>query len=134
MVGAAGPNMISLAAELADGWFPAGFAPGVMSDLKPLLQKGFARAGNGKGFDNFEIWAHVDCNVDDDVATAMRPFKEYVVSWAEIQQPLMNSRGYPHLAERLIELRSAGQMAEAVAAIPDEYIDEGWLVGSITRI
>jgi hypothetical protein len=64
----------------------------------------------------------IDCMVDD-VAAAMQPFKEYVVTWVEMQRHLMLWRGYDDLAERLIELRVAGRIAEAVVAIPDEYID-----------
>jgi hypothetical protein len=38
------------------------------------------------------------------------------------------------MAERLAELVPAGRMEEAVDAIPDEYIDDGWLVGPVDRI
>jgi alkanesulfonate monooxygenase SsuD/methylene tetrahydromethanopterin reductase-like flavin-dependent oxidoreductase (luciferase family) len=47
VLAAVGPTMISLAAEIADGWFPMGFAPGMMPAYEPLLQAGFDRAGNG---------------------------------------------------------------------------------------
>lgn len=134
MVGASGPKMITMAAELADGWFPAGFAPGVMESVRPLLEAGFARAGGTKSWQDFDIWVHVDCICDDDVAAAMRPFKEYVVTWVDMQRSLMASRGYPGLADRLTELRDAGFFEDAVAAVPDEYIDDGWLVGPVSRI
>ena len=130
----AGPQMISLAAELADGWFPANFAPGMFDGVRPLLEQGFARAGGGKGLADFDIWVHVDVLLDDDVRAAMRPFKEYVVMWAEMQRAQMVWRGYPELSDRLLELKAAGRLEEAVDAVPDEYIDEGWLVGPLSRI
>ena len=72
--------------------------------------------------------------VDDDVRTAMRPFKEYTVQWAGMQRPFMVARGYQDLADRLAELTAAGRHEEAIAAVPDEYIDDGWLVGPVDRI
>jgi alkanesulfonate monooxygenase SsuD/methylene tetrahydromethanopterin reductase-like flavin-dependent oxidoreductase (luciferase family) len=150
-IGASGPKMTVLAAEIGDGWMPPGFAPGLMPSFLPLLEEGFARAGNGKSLQNFKIWSHVDVLVDDDVRAAMRPFKEYVVTWSQMQRPFMEARGYKDLAARLEELIAAGQgdnvrvhegenllkgelWEEAVNAVPDEYIDEGWLVGPVDRI
>lgn len=153
VIAASGPQMISLAAEIGDGWMPPGWAPGMMPTFRPLLEKGFARAGNGKSLDGFSIWAHVDMLVDEDVRRAMRPFKEYVVTWSALQRPFMEARGYKDLADRLAELIAAGGGAdaearvqaggnllpdrlweEALAAVPDEYIDDGWLVGPCARI
>lgn len=155
MVGASFPRTITQAAEIADGWMPANFAPGMLPRFTPYLEDGFARAGNGKGFDSFAIWAHVDVNVDDDVRAAMRPFKEYVVTWSQTQRSFMEARGYGGLPDRLRELmapddedvepsafawlvqdRKGGpRWEEALDAVPDEYIDEGnWLAGPLPRI
>jgi hypothetical protein len=43
-------------------------------------------------------------------------------------------RGYGDAADRVREFRRAGHVEEAEAAVPDEYIDECWLIGSIDRI
>lgn len=153
IVAASGPQMISLAAEIGDGWMPPGWAPGMMTNFRPLLEKGFARSGTGKSLDGFAIWGHVDVLVDDDVRRAMRPFKEYVVTWAHLQRGFMEARGYGELAARLAELSAASGGAEAearvqegrnilegplweeaIAAVPDEYIDDGWLIGPVDRI
>ena len=72
--------------------------------------------------------------LDDDVRAAMRPFKEYVVLWAELQAPVIAMRGFPDMAQRILELKAAGRMEEAVEAVEDEYIDQGWLVGPVHRI
>ena len=134
VMAAAGPQMITLAAELADGWFPVNFAPGMMPTVSPLLEEGFSRAGGGKSLSGFDIWVHVDCMLDDDVRAAMRPFKEYVVLWAELQAPVIAMRGFPDMAQRILELKAAGRTEEAVDAVEDEYIDQGWLVGPVRRI
>ncbi|MGE0388442.1 MAG: LLM class flavin-dependent oxidoreductase [Gammaproteobacteria bacterium] len=153
IVAASGPQMTALAAEIGDGWMPPGWAPGIMPKMRPLLEAGLARAGNGKTLDGFEIWAHVDMNVDADVRAAMRPYKEYVVTWSAMQRPFMEARGYGWLAGRLADIIAESGVRNAEArvqaglpmldephwqraldAVPDEYIDDGWLVGPVDRI
>ncbi|MFJ8816296.1 LLM class flavin-dependent oxidoreductase [Amycolatopsis thermoflava] len=88
LLGAARPKMITQTAEIADGWFPAGFAPGTL----PLLEEGCRRAGNGKDMRTSKIWAHVDAIVDEDVRRAMRPFEEFVVAYAPLSRRPMTWR------------------------------------------
>jgi alkanesulfonate monooxygenase SsuD/methylene tetrahydromethanopterin reductase-like flavin-dependent oxidoreductase (luciferase family) len=151
LIAAAGPQLIQLAAEIGDGWLPPGFAPGMMPGVAPTLEAGFARRGGRP--DDFAIWCQVDVLVDDDVRAAMRPFKEYTVTWSAMQRPMMVARGYTELADRLADLLSSVSPADAevrvqnnqnllpdplweqaLDAVPDEYIDEGWLVGPLERI
>lgn len=153
LMAAAGPEMVSLAAEVADGWFPPAFTPGMLPAVVPLLQRGFDRRNDGKGLHDFAIWAHVDVLVDDDVRAAMHPFKEFVVTWSAMLRPFMEARGYSELAQRLADMladvdaveaearvQAGGTLLEgalwqeALDAVPDEYIDEGWLVGPVSRI
>jgi F420-dependent oxidoreductase-like protein len=134
MMAASGPQMTMLAAEIADGWMPPAFAPGMLPMFEPMLHAGFARAGNGKSLENFQIWAHVDMLVDDDVRAAMRPFKDYTVEWCEMQRPMIEARGFGEEIARVIELKAAGRRDEAMDAVPDDYIDSGWLVGPVDRI
>jgi alkanesulfonate monooxygenase SsuD/methylene tetrahydromethanopterin reductase-like flavin-dependent oxidoreductase (luciferase family) len=101
--------------------------------FQPTLQEGFARAGR-TDTEAFQTWAHVDVLVDDDVQRAMRPFKEYTATYQAMQRPVIVARGYRELADRLSELVPAGRMQEAVDAVPDDYIDDGWLVGPLRRI
>src|SRR5262249_29890296 len=112
-IAASGPQMTELAAEIADGWMPPGWAPGILPSMQPLLERGFARAGGGKSLKDFDIWAHVDMNVDDDVRVAMRPFKAYVVTWSQMQRPFMEARGYPNLADELAVIIAEAQAAGA---------------------
>src|SRR5947208_8386805 len=74
---AIGPKNTTLGAEIADGWIPTLFSPEHVSEFRPLLEEGFARAGGGKGFEDFDIAPTVNVFVTDDVAAArdaMRPF------------------------------------------------------------
>src|ERR671930_2416461 len=51
-IAAIGPNNTTLAAEIADGWLPMMFSPEHVAEFRPMLEEGFARAGNGKGFED----------------------------------------------------------------------------------
>src|SRR3954447_931465 len=52
---AIGPKNTTLAAEIADGWIPTLFSPEHVAEFRPLLEEGFARAGDSKGFADFDI-------------------------------------------------------------------------------
>jgi hypothetical protein len=46
----------------------------------------------------------------------------------------MARRGFPEAAARIHELWMAGRKEEAVAAVPDDYLDDGGLIGSVDRV
>ncbi|MET0183694.1 MAG: LLM class flavin-dependent oxidoreductase, partial [Caulobacterales bacterium] len=46
----------------------------------------------------------------------------------------MVKRGYKEAADRIQELFLAGRREEAARAVPDEYVDEEWLIGPEARI
>jgi alkanesulfonate monooxygenase SsuD/methylene tetrahydromethanopterin reductase-like flavin-dependent oxidoreductase (luciferase family) len=133
LCGANGPSMTRLAAEIADGWFAYGFAPGLLDFFRPTLEEGFARAAAPKSLETFAVWAHVDVIVADDVHEAMRPFKRYV-ALLHRGTPQMAWRGYPDAQARVEELWDAGRPDEAADAVPDEYVDDGMLVGPLPRL
>lgn len=134
LLAAIGPQMIGVAAEIGDGWFPAGFAPGMMDAYRPLLQAGFDRAGGGKGFDNFDIWGIVDLLVIDDVREGLDLFREYIVEYANSQDFKAKALGFPDLPETLKGLMAEGRRDEALACVPDDYVDQSFLIGPRDRI
>ncbi len=134
IVAASGPQIIKLSAEVGDGFMPSFFAPGMMGLIGGMLDEGFARSKRPEPKKDFQIWGHVDMLVNDDVRAAMRPFKEYAATWAYMQKEFMTARGFPGLADRVVELMAAKRFEEAVNAVPDEYVDGGWLVGPVDRI
>ena len=46
----------------------------------------------------------------------------------------MARRGWPEASQRIVELWRAGRRDEAVAAVPDDYIDSGALIGPARRV
>jgi len=133
---------VRLTAEIADGWFPLAFVPGMMDFYRPWLEEGFRRAGNGKSLADFEIQPMTTVLVTDDVGGALARMKPGIALYVggmghrdkNFHNDMMVRRGYPEAAQRIQELYLAGRKAEAVAAVPDEYCDEGALVGPRDRI
>ena len=141
MFGGGTELMTSLAGEIADGLMPNGsWSPGMMRVYRPLLEKGFARRATPMKVEDFPIWAHVDVLVTDDVKGTIWQFREYtakhVGGWSGKGglDTHMEWRGYGEAVERIRELYQAGRIKEAEAAVPEEYIDECWLIGPLPRI
>ena len=135
-----GPRNTELCAELCDGWLPMGLAPTGVSQYGEQLERGFARRG-GRPAD-FEVFAGCTVKITDDVGgalDAMRPLTAMYVGGMgsethNYHRDAMARRGFPEEAARIGELWRAGRKQEAVAAVPDEYLEQNSLLGSPKRI
>jgi F420-dependent oxidoreductase-like protein len=133
---------VKLTAEIADGWLPLGFVPGSMNTFKPWLEEGFRRAGGGKSIKDFEIQGSVTVIITDDIKSAFDSMKPNIALYTggmghrtkNFHNDTMIKRGYPEAAARIQELFLAGRKEEAADAVPDEFIDEGALIGPADRI
>ena len=141
-LGTGNPASVRLTGEIADGWLPLGFVPGSLPEYLPWLEEGFKRAGNGKSLANFEIMANCHVFVDDDVQAALDAMKPETALYVggmgarskNFHKELMIRRGFGDAAERIQELYLAGRKEEAIAAVPDEWVDQKSLVGPPARI
>ncbi len=142
-LGAGGPLNVALAAELCDGWLPMGYGPDGEDVHGPALEKGFARRDPRLGGrDTFDIFTGVTVEFCDDVAGAIAKRKPLTGMYVggmgsrdnNYHREAMARRGFPEAAARIQELWLAGRKEEAVAAVPDEYIEQGALFGSEDRI
>jgi F420-dependent oxidoreductase-like protein len=135
-------STVKLTAEIADGWLPMGFVPGAMAEYRPWLEEGFRRAGTGKGFADFAIHASVHVEVDNDVKAALDRLKPEVALYVggmghktkNFHNDIMVRRGFGDAAKRIQELYLAGRKDEAIASVPDEWVDHKSLVGPAARI
>jgi alkanesulfonate monooxygenase SsuD/methylene tetrahydromethanopterin reductase-like flavin-dependent oxidoreductase (luciferase family) len=135
-----GEANVRLAGELADGWLPMGFAPGMLGVYRPALEEGLARSG--RSLAELEIQAGAQVQITSDVAGAIAALKPGTALYVggmgaksvNFHKDAMVRRGYGDAAERIQELFLAGRRAEAVAAVPDDYIDEAALLGPAARI
>jgi F420-dependent oxidoreductase-like protein len=136
-IAAIGPKNTALAAEIADGWLPMMFSPEHVGEFRPLLEEGFARAGDGKGYDDFEIAPSVNVFITDDVAAArdaMRPFIALYVGGMgsrarNFYNDLVSRYGFEDAARTVQDLYLEGKREEAMAALPDALIDTVTLCG-----
>jgi F420-dependent oxidoreductase-like protein len=135
-------STVKLTAEIADGWLPMGFMPGAMDEYRPWLEEGFRRAGNGKTMKDFAITASVHVEVENDVKAALARLKPEVALYVggmghkdkNFHNDIMVRRGFGDAAKRIQELYLEHRKDEAIAAVPDEWVDMKSLVGPPARI
>ncbi|HUJ56080.1 MAG TPA: LLM class F420-dependent oxidoreductase [Gaiellaceae bacterium] len=131
---ALGPKNVALAAEIADGWLPILVAPERFADA--------FGASLGEPRPGFEIAATVNVVVGDDVAALRDSLKPHVALYVggmgakgrNFYNALVRRYGWEAEAERIQDLYLAGQVREAIAAVPDELVDAVSLVGPKERI
>ncbi len=142
-IASGGPRNTALAAEVADGWLPMGYGPDGAQTFAEPLAAGFARRDERLGDrESFEIFTNVSVEITDDVAGAIaarKPLRTMYVGGMgseshNYHRDAMARAGFPEEAARIQELVLAGRRDEAIAAMPDAYIEQGTLIGSRTRI
>jgi F420-dependent oxidoreductase-like protein len=139
---AVGPKNTALAAEIADGFMPFIFSPEHVGAVRPLLEEGFARAGNGKGFADFDIAPNTSVCISDDLEgarDAMRPLlARYIGGMGSRERNFYNrtvqAYGFADAAREIQDHYLAGRRDEAMAALPDELIDLVTLCGPADRV
>ncbi len=132
-LGAEGPKNVALAAEICDGWIPLWYAP----TREEVYADSLAHARP-----DFDIVVPVTINVTDDLKgayDAMRaPLGFYIGGMGakdrNFHKELMGRMGYPAEAQKIQDLFFEGKRGEAIAAVPDAFIDDIALVGSKERI
>jgi F420-dependent oxidoreductase-like protein len=125
------PKNVRLSFEIADGWLPIYFSP-----EKARATFEFADR------DGFDVAPSVQVVVTDDVAAGrdlVRPTLALYIGGmgargANFYNALVRRYGYEAEAERIQALYLDGRQREAIAAVPDELVDEVALVGPRERI
>jgi F420-dependent oxidoreductase-like protein len=141
-LGSGGEANLRMAGELCDGLLPLGFVPARAPEYRKHIEEGFAKAGKTNGWDTFELQTSVGVEITDDVRGALRKLKPGVALYVggmghrnlNFHKNQMIQRGYGDAAERIQELYLAGRKAEALEEVPDDFLDEGALVGPKERI
>jgi F420-dependent oxidoreductase-like protein len=132
-LGAEGPKNVALAAEICDGWIPLWYTP----YREEVYADSLTHAP-----DHFDIVQMVSVQVTDDLDAAfdaMRPMLGFYVGGMgskdrNFHKELMGRMGYPEQAQKIQDLFFEGKRAEAIAEVPNEFIDEIALLGSKERI
>ena len=125
------PKNVRLTFEIADGWLPIFFSPSHARDAFAFQPR-----------EGFDIAPSVNVVVSDDVAAArdvLRPLLALYVGGmgardANFYNALVGRYGYEDAARTIQDLYLDGKQREAIAAVPDELIDDVALVGPRERI
>ena len=133
-LGAEGPKNVALGAELCDGWLPLFLSPYRMD---ALYGESIAHRPP-----DFEIAAGVSVIIDDDLPRALNSLKPNVGFYIggmgaktfNVHKDHVSRMGFADEAEQIQELFLSGQRDQAIAAVPDELVDEMSLCGSKERI
>jgi F420-dependent oxidoreductase-like protein len=143
-IAAGGARNVALAAELADGWLPMGLGPGGVDDYSTALADGRSRRSPelDQLDDPFDVFGGLTVTLTDDVRgvlDANRPLTAMYVGGMgseshNYHRDSMARRGFPEEADRIGELWRAGHKDEAIAAVPDAYLEQTTLAGTPQRI
>lgn len=138
VIGAEGPKNIEQTAEIAEGWLAMLLSPLHFDRIyRPKLEAGFAKAGNGKTIDDFEIYVSqpvVPGNDLDACRDQVRPYLALYIGGMgakgqNFHKNAVDRYGYEEATDRIQDLFLAGKREDAAAAIPKELIDELALIG-----
>jgi F420-dependent oxidoreductase-like protein len=137
-----GPAGIECSAEVADGLIPVWMSPERMDLMKPHLEKGFARSGGRNNSGNFRIAPFVTVVIGDDLAKCRMPVKGFLALYVggmgargkNFYNDYAKRLGYEEAAVKIQDLYLDGKKMEAMAAVPDELVDEIALVGPKERV
>lgn len=130
---AVGPKNVELAFEIADGWFPVFFSPTRYADI--VGDRVAARPG-------FDICPILDVVVGPDVDVCRAEVKPMIALYIggmgakgrNFHNDIVRRYGYEDAAVEIQDLFLAGEKEKAVAAVPDELVDEIALCGPRERI
>ncbi|MGE0887002.1 MAG: LLM class F420-dependent oxidoreductase [Blastocatellales bacterium] len=139
---AVGPKNVAAAAEIADGWLPIFFSPDRMDVYREWLDEGFAKSGNGKDLSSFDIAPTVHIVMGDDVNACRNQIKPMLALYIggmgakgkNFYYDIASRYGYQEAADKIQDFYLSGKKMEAMAAVPDELVDEVALCGPKERI
>ena len=112
-----------------------GFSSRNLRDLPALDEQGLAKAGKDRS--QFDAQGGGAVIVTDDVQSALDRLKPNIALYVggmghktkNFHKEMMIRRGYGDAAERIQELHLAKHKREAIEAVPDEFVDQGALIG-----
>ena len=142
-IAAIGPKNVELTAEIADGWLPVIFAPRhYKSAFREWVESGLAKAGHSKNINDLDIVSPVPVALHKDVVEARQRIKPQLALYIggmgargrNFYNDLACRYGYEAAAKQIQDLYLDGKRKEAVAAVPDDLVDDVALCGPEERI
>jgi F420-dependent oxidoreductase-like protein len=126
------PKAVEQAFEIADGWLPIFWSPEQARAVFPL----------DRASDGFDIAPSVPAIVTDDIESARSMLKEYYSFYIggmgargkNFYNDLFTRYGYEAEAGEIQDLFLGGNQREAATKVPDAFVDEVALIGSVEQI
>ncbi len=137
---AVGPKNLELAGEIADGWLAIFYAPDAHAEYLQHIERG--RAKRQEGLLGFDVAPTAPVVIGDDLAACadvIRPYAAlYVGGMGSREQNFYNQlavrMGYADAAAEVQNLYLNRQVAEAQAAVPQDFIERTSLIGNTIQI
>ena len=133
---------VRAAAAIADGVLFAFMSARHYGVFADAVEAGFAEAGGGKSLATFDIAPFVTVRLGDDLDACRLPVKQQIALYVggmgardkNFYNDYVSNIGYPDAAAEIQKLFLSGKQPEAVAAVPDDLVDDLALVGPKERI
>ena len=134
------PNGIACAAECADGFFPVWMDPDKSDIFNESIEKGLEKSGRDRS--DFDMAPFVTAIMGDDLDACRMPVKTmlalYIGGMGARSKNFYNDYavklGYEEEAKKIQGLYLDGKKTEAMAAVPDQLVDDTALIGPKERI
>ena len=125
-VASLGPKNVRLTGELADGWAPLYVSPNYLPQLQAWLAEGATRAGRDAS--EVDLRPYIVACVDDDPQVARRLIKGhlafYIGGMGRYYRDLIARYGYAEETDRIADLWSKRERAQAADVVTDAMVDE----------
>ena len=136
------PKGQSLSAELANGLLPLWMNPERFDLLEPHLNEGFAKSVGKKDLSNFCVCPSVKVRMGDDLDQCRLPAKQELALYVggmgargkNFYNDFVKRLGYESAATEIQDKFLAGEKCQSIDAVPNELVDDLFLVGSKGRI
>ncbi len=136
------PNGLRCAGEVADGVIPVWMSAKQPETIFEPVKEGAAKAGNGRTLSVIDVAPFVTVVLGDDIEKARFPVRAMMALYIggmgargkNFYNDYTKRLGYEAAAVKIQDLFLDGKRQEAMAAVPDELIDEVALIGSKDRI
>ena len=136
------PAGLRTAGEIADGVLPIYMSPEKPEVITGPVKEGLAKSARGRTLAEFDLAPYVRIRMGDDLQACRDSLKPEIALYVggmgarskNFYNDLAKRLGYEDAAAKIQDAYLGGQRPEAIAAVPDKFVDEICLVGSPDRI
>ena len=136
------PTGLRTAGEVADGVLPIFMSPEKTKMVTDPLRAGIAKGRPGRTLADFDVAPYVRIAMGADLQACRDALKPELALYVggmgarskNFYNDVTKQLGYEEAAAKIQDAFLGGRRAEAIAAVPDAFVDEVSLVGSPARI